>query len=210
MTTLVLIDDHAILRSGIKLLLTDEPDFEIVGEAESAEEARGLLLRTKPNVALLDVTLKDGSSIKKLRELRASSPDTRILMLTMHDDQSLLRAALAEGAAGYIGKHAASEELIAAIRTVSRGRTYISVSADSAAHLIGTRLSDVPRSVLSKRESEVLVLLAEGHTAKEAAEKLGVSKKTVDTYRARIKEKLDLASRAELVRYARETGLLAS
>jgi two-component system response regulator NreC len=206
-------DDHAILRAGLRMLIGAQIDMEVVGEAETAAQAVQLALEACPDVVLMDISMPEGGGIKAIEEIRRSRAEIRILALTMHDDVAYLRSVLAAGGAGYVIKSAADAELLSAIRTVHRGRSYVNLSLNDAkleevlyeASAVRARKGEVK---LSRREYEVLVLVALGYTNRQVGERLEVSIKTVETYRARLGEKLGLRSRADLVRYALEIGVL--
>ncbi|MBI3763293.1 MAG: response regulator transcription factor [Chloroflexi bacterium] len=212
MTTILLADDHAVLRAGLRMLLDAQPDLTVVGEAGQGSEALKLAGELKPDLILLDLTMPGLSGLEALPLLRKAAPESHVLILTMHDDESYLRQALRTGAAGYVLKKAADNELLSAIRAVMRGEVYVHPSLTKA--LIEDLLPDspaIPRDPwdeLSEREREVLVLVALGHTSAEIAERLSISPKTAETYRARGMEKLGLRSRATLVKYALGKGLL--
>lgn len=198
-------DDHAILRAGLAMLVNAQPDMEVVGEASNGAEALQKVLKAEPDVVLMDLTMPETNSFKVIEGIRKERPRTRVLVLTMHDDPAYLRSALAAGASGYIVKKAADTELLGGIRTVHRGRTFVdlTIAGDLAEPLPGKT-----RSLLSQRETEVLRLLVQGHTNQQIADRIHVSVKTVETYRARLAQKLGLSTRADLIRYALETGLL--
>jgi DNA-binding NarL/FixJ family response regulator len=208
-------DDHAVLRAGLRLLINTQPDMEAVGEAGDFPEAMRLTRTVRPDVLILDLTMPGGTGIQTIERLAAECPATRIVVLTMHDDPSYLRAALAAGAAGYVAKKAADSELLSAIRAVSGGRAFVdpemsaaqgrTVRNDNAGAGVAPA---VPAPRLSQREREVLELLAQGHTNQAVADRLLLSVKTVESYRARLMQKLGLSSRADLIRYAVEVGLL--
>jgi DNA-binding NarL/FixJ family response regulator len=207
-------DDHAILRSGVRRLLDTQDDIEVVGEADSGADAVMQVAETQPDVVLLDISMPDESGVKTIGKIRDASADSRVIILTMHDDQAYLRSALASGAAGYMVKTGEDTELLQAIRAVHRGRSYIDVSLEDATlqDVLAKRFAreDKGRTGdhLSARERQVLELVAYGHTHKEIAERLDVSVKSVETYRARVADKLGLRSRSELVRYALDHGML--
>jgi DNA-binding NarL/FixJ family response regulator len=211
----VLADDHAVLRAGLRLLINAQPDMEVVGEAADTNEALERVRALQPNVLSMDLTMPGPSSIKMIERLRQECPQTQVLVLTMHDDQAYLRAVLAAGAGGYVVKSVADAQLLNAIRAVHQGRIVVDVNLprDLNTPIAGPRTgSGAPAARgfagLSAREREVLTLLAQGYTNQEIADKLFLSVKTIETYRARIADKLGLRSRAELVRYALEVGLL--
>lgn len=211
---ILLADDHAVLRAGLKLLLDGRSDMAVIGEAADGAELLTLAQTHQPDIILLDLTMPRLGGLEALPLLRQHVPQTRILILTMHDDESYLRQALKAGAAGYLLKKAADVELITAIQAVMRGDLY--VHPTMAKILFDGMIpepSDQPAEnnlwdTLSQREQEVLRLVALGHTNREIADKLSVSVKTVETYRARGMEKLDLRNRAALVRFALAQGLM--
>ncbi len=209
-------DDHAVLRAGLRVLIGAQPDMEVVGEAADGDEAVRKVGEARPDVALVDLTMPGVGGIKAIERIRRESPTTRVLVLTMHDVPAYLRSALAAGATGYVVKRAADSELLSAIRGVSQGRTVLDpmLAATVVQRGIGRRLTagqpGGPASVLSSREHEVLDLVAQGYTNQQIADRLGLSVKTVETYRARLVEKLGLRSRADLVRYAVDSGLFGS
>lgn len=210
----LLADDHAVLRSGLKLMLDARDDMSVVGEAGDGVDVLPLALETNPDVILLDLTMPRLGGLEALPLLREQTPDARILILTMHDDQGYLRQALRMGAAGYVLKKAADVELIAAIQAVMRGDVYVhpSMTRSLLEEMIpggedGSGEEDLWYT-LSEREQEVLRLVALGHTNQEIADRLSLSVKTVETYRARGMDKLALRSRAALVRFALARGLL--
>ena len=212
----LLADDHAVLRSGLKLLINHQPDMEVVAEAGTYAEAIRLAGIAKPDVITLDLTMPDGDGMHKIEQLCQQCPASRVLVLTMHEDPAYLRAALSAGASGYVVKKAADTELLGAIRAVHAGRAFVDLdlrggrsqsvlTADMDADAGGPAGGDP----LSERERTVLARLAEGHTNQAIAEQLDLSVKTIESYRARLLRKLGLRSRADIVRYAVETGLLA-
>lgn len=208
-------DDHAVLRSGLRMLINTQPDMEVVGEAADGQEALEKSLQEKPDILLMDITMPGGSGLKAIEGLRRECARTRVLILTMHDDVAYLRSALAAGASGYVVKKAADTELLSAIRSVQRGHTFVDLtsgggSLEGALQKEGTSDQTPPeksRVLLSQREREVLTLVAVGYTHQQIADRLNLSVKTVETYRSRLTEKLNLRTRADLVRYAIELGL---
>ena len=213
---ILLADDHAMLRAGLRMLINAQPDMEVVGEASSGEEALRLAREVTPDVVLMDLTMPGAGGIAATAQLRRQCPKARVLALTMHDDPAYLRSVLAAGASGYLVKQAADSELLSAIRITHRGETFLAPSLAGALvqEVLGRKArggkAEVPGDSLSEREREVLRLVAEGHTNQQVADRLFLSVKTVETYRARLMEKLGLTSRADLVRYALSTGLLTS
>jgi two-component system, NarL family, response regulator NreC len=208
-------DDHAIVRAGVRMLINHQPDMEIVGEAADGHEALCQARETNPDVLTLDLSMPGGGGLKILELVRRACPQTRVLVLTMHEDSSYLRAVLAAGGSGYVAKSAVDGELLAAIRSVAQGRTFVTINlSDSETQqvlgdrAIGTASASRAPVQLSPRELEVLKLLAHGYTNQEVGTRLCLSVKTIETYRARIVDKLGLRSRADLTRYALEMGLL--
>ena len=202
-------DDHAVVRSGLRLLLDAEDDFEVVAEAADARGAVFELRAHKPDVVLLDVVMPGRSGIEAIPDLLKESPETRVLVLSMQDDPAYVREAFGAGAKGYVLKEAADAEVVGAIREVAEGRQYVHPAL--GARLVAAEAEERSRAEedpLSERESEVLRLLALGHTNQEIAETLFLSVRTVETHRAHIMQKLRITTRAELVRYALGVGLL--
>jgi two-component system, NarL family, response regulator NreC len=209
---IVLADDHALLRAGLAVLINAQTDMEVVAQASTTDEAIAAVAANQPNVLVLDLTMPGGNSVKAIETLQRQCPETKILVLTMHDDPAYLRSTLAAGSAGYLVKTASDAEVLSALRTVAQGRTAInlSLSPDEMQTVLGAvanRAGHSGPAVLSEREQEVLQLLARGHTNQQVADKLYLSVKTIETYRSRIGEKLGLRDRAELVSYAIKIGL---
>lgn len=209
----LIVDDHAILRSGLEHLLNDPVDMEVVGGAGDLTEALQLARSLSPDVITLDLTMPGSSGLNAIDALRSAVPAARIIVLTMHEDPTYVRTALAAGASGYIVKSAAAEALIGGIRAVHRGRLFIDIeSPEASAALVASASpsNDAPAPIaqLSARERQVLIQLAHGHTNREIGEQLGLSVKTVESYRSRLSQKLGLTSRAELTRLVVELGLL--
>ncbi|MFB7311944.1 response regulator [Streptomyces sp. NPDC056192] len=205
-TTVVLADDHLVVRAGMRLLLAQDPAFRIVAESATVPDTLDAVRRTRPRVLVLDLTMAGQSSLPMIPELLTVSPGTRILVLTMQEDPAFAREALRTGASGYLLKEAAAEELRAAVHQVAGGATYVQP-------VLGARLAveapgPVDQESLTAREAEVLSLLALGHTNQEIAQRLYVSVRTVETHRARIRDKLGKDTRAELIAAARERGLV--
>ena len=209
MISVVVVDDHAVVRSGIKLLLEKQEDIEVVGEAGNAKDAVFRARALKPDVILLDVVMPGESGIEVLPQLQKESPDTQVLVLSMQDDPSYVREAFAAGASGYVLKEAADEEVVSAVREVAGGGRYVHPAL--GARLVAAEAAEraaAEADPLSDREREILRLLALGHTNQEIAQQLYISVRTAESHRAHIMQKLRLTTRAELVRYALSRGLL--
>lgn len=210
MIRLVIVDDHQLVRSGLRKLLEAAEDITVEDEAGTAYDAVRLARLHKPDVILLDVVMPGGSGLDAIPEILAAAPEAKVLALSMEDDPSYVRQAFAAGASGYVLKEAADDELLAAVREVAEGGSYVD-------HQLGARLAAADASAaaaqevdpLSDREREVLRLLALGHTNQEISKLLFISVRTAETHRARIMQKLGLETRAELVRHAIRRGLLA-
>ena len=211
-TRLLLVDDHAVVRSGLRMLLENERGVEIIGEASSAQEAIEAAMRLKPNVILMDIGLPDLSGIDATREIKKHVPDASVVALTIHEDEEYFFKMLEAGATGYVPKRAAPDELLTAIRAAATGQVYLYPSLAKLLvrdFLNGGRPSETPTaSELTDREQEVLMYLAEGANNEEIAAALVISPKTVARHRENIMRKLNLHSRAELVRYAIRKGII--
>lgn len=205
---IVLIDDHTVLRTGLRLMLETHPELEIVGEASDGAEGILEVRRLKPDLVILDLSMPGLGGMELLRQVMAEQPWVRVLVLTMHDDVEFVRNALAAGAMGYVLKRAADTELVHAIRLVARGETYVYPSLAARLFREAHREPRAQQGRLSQREVEVLQLIALGYTYQEIAERLALSVKTVETHKARVCDKLGLKTRAELVRYAINNGLV--
>lgn len=211
----LIVDDHAIVRTGLRLLISGQEDMTVVGEAGSTQEGIEAAERLTPDVALIDLSLPGEGGIEAIRHLRRTRPRVRTVALTMHDDPAYLRSVLSAGGSGYVVKRAAETELLAAIRAVRDGRSFVSpllAEAESPEAPAAPQVSGMAENALARlsaRERQVLVLLAHGHTHSEMADQLGISVKTVETHRARLSDKLGMKSRSDLVRLALEAGLLA-
>jgi two-component system, NarL family, response regulator NreC len=203
--TVVLVDDHAVVRGALKALLEGQEDLEVVGEAGDIASGRAALAEQQPKVLVLDVNLPDGLAVDALPQLREASPTTEVVLLTMERDLTLAHRALKAGARGYLFKDSAHLELIEAVRAAAGGKQHLSPAV--AAGLENTAGDEVG-PLLSSRETEVLKLMALGHTNREIGEQLDLSVRTVETHRAHIQQKLGLSSRPELTRYALANGLI--
>jgi two-component system response regulator NreC len=202
--TIVLADDHEIVRDGLRRIVESESDMEVVAEVGDAADARRRASGLKPGILVLDLNMPGEPSLASIPMIVESSPETAIVVLTMQDDPAFAREAFRLGAKGYVVKHAAGSELVDAIRAAASGRTYINPQ-------LGARVAGEPEGPpggLTPRETEVLGLIAVGHTNPEIAEKLVVSIRTVETHRAAIHRKLNTTNRAELVSYARKHGIV--
>lgn len=205
--TVVLVDDHAVVRGALRSLLEGQEDLEVVGEAGDLAAARVSVAELAPTVLVLDVNLPDGLSVDRVAELRELAPGTQVVLLTMERDLSLAQRALEAGALGYLFKDAAHLELIEAVREAAAGRRYLPAAVAAG---LARPADDSERPALSPRETEVLRLMALGHTNREIGEQLELSIRTVETHRSHVQQKLGLSSRPELTRYALDNGLLES
>ena len=209
---ILLVDDHAVLRAGLRALLEQEPGFLVVGEAPTGEEGVMKAKQLQPDVVVMDLSMPGAGGLQAVREISALGRDIRTLVLTMHGEEEHLLPVLEAGGSGYVNKRSADEELIEAIKTVAGGDVFL---YPSGARLLLRGLkekaepgADDPLEKLTEREREVLGFTVGGFSSSEIGKKLFISPKTVDTYRARIMEKLDLHHRSELVRFALQNGLL--
>lgn len=212
---LLVADDHPVVRAGLRMLLGAQPDMEVVGEAVDGATAVERALELRPDVVVMDITMRGTNGLAATREIVKRIPQTKVLVLTMHDSEEYLRQTLEAGATGYVLKQAADTELAVAIRAVQRGEIYLypAFTRVLLRDLTPNRDTDGQAQrdsyeLLSPREKEVLRMVALGHTNRKIADQLFLSVKTIETYRARVMEKLDLRTRAALVRYALLRGLL--
>lgn len=210
MIRIVIADDHAVVRGGLRALIRDDPELELVGEASGGAEAIELVMQLQPDILVLDISMPDIDGITVTRRLKSMGSATKILILTVHEDEGLLREAIRSGAGGYVLKRAAEAELISAIRSILQGKLYVDPVMLLSVLTEPPEKTAVPRgeSPLTGREIDVLRLIAQGYTNRQISEELGISVRTVEGHRANILEKLGLHSRAELVRYARQCGLV--
>jgi two-component system response regulator NreC len=202
---IVLADDHTVVRSGLRLVLENEPDFEVVAEASDVDSARRYVRVHHPSVLVLDLNMPGGSSLEAIPVVREESPDTQIVVLTMQQEPAFARKALGAGALGYVLKEAADEELVDAVRRAAAGDQYLNPKLGAR---IASEPAPGPPGDLSQREVDVLGLIALGHTNADIAEQLHLSVRTVETHRSHIQQKLRLSTRAELVGYALKRGLI--
>jgi DNA-binding NarL/FixJ family response regulator len=207
---LLLVDDHPLVRNGLKGLLEAELDLAVVGDAADGLAAVRLARELRPDVVLMDVSLPELGGAEATKQILAEAPGLRVLVLSAHEELSFARSLMSAGAAGYALKRSACDELVRAVRVVASGGTYVDPMLAGALVGNGRRPSPtgVPAVSLSDREAEVIRLIARGHTAKEMADALGISPRTLETYKARAMSKLDLRTRAELIRYAMRSGWL--
>ncbi len=207
-----LADDHAVVREGLKSLVNAQPDMEVVGEAGDGRLTWKRAKQLQPDVVVMDISMPELNGVQATERLKEDCPEVRVLALTVHEDASYLRQLLQAGASGYVLKRGAAEELIHAIRIVAAGGVYLdpSLAGRVVSRYIGRQAPDgsSQRGDLSERETEVLRLIAMGYSNKEIAAQLGISVRTVETYKTRLMVKLDLRSRADIVRYALHQGWL--
>ncbi len=207
-------DDHTIVREGVRMILSSYPDIQVVGEAETGEQAVSMAAALRPEVVVMDISMPGMNGIEATRTIRRRNPDVSVLALTMHEDDHYVFQLLRAGASGYVLKRAAATDLIEAVRAASRGEAFLypsvarTVVQDYLRRIESGEATRERFDGLTAREREVLALIAEGHTNQEIANRLYISIKTVQTHRAHIFEKLDLHDRTELVRYAIRKGLI--
>ena len=206
---ILIVDDHGVLRAGLAALLSAEPGLQVVGEAESAEQALSLVAALKPDVILMDISLQGKDGIETTRIIKASYPETKVLILTVHEDKGLLRAALDAGASGYILKQAVKNELMIAIQAVMQNHIYIHPAMTRALlpDPVQNEGDETGKEALTQREVEVLKLIVQGYTNSQTAKLLNLSVRTVEYHRGNIMSKLGLDSRVELMRYAEKHHL---
>jgi DNA-binding NarL/FixJ family response regulator len=210
-TRVVVVDDHALVRAGVRVLLDSHADLRVVGEAATGEEGVRLAAELRPDVVVMDVSMPGCGGLAATRKIASAAPGTRVLVLTMHDEAQFLVPVLEAGGSGYVGKECADRDLVAAVRVVAAGDVYVPASAARVlVEMCRAPVRSDPLEVLSGREREVLALTAEGFNSTEIGGRLHISGKTVDTYRQRVMEKLQLRHRSELVRFALREGLLAA
>ena len=205
-TRIIIVDDHPLVREGLIGLLAAQSDFVVCGEAAGVAEARQLVASTTPDVAIIDLTLSDGSGIDLIKELRTKCPAVKLLVLSMHNESLYAERALRAGAVGYVSKHEASRTIVQAVRTILAGKLYLSPTMTELvvqrAFVAGADLSRPAVDRMTEREREVFELIGQGLSSRQIAVKLEVSPKTIETHREHIKEKLELTTSTELTRYA--------
>lgn len=211
----VLVDDHGVVRLGLRTLLSADPTIEVVGEAHDGHSAIAMCERLRPDVVVMDLMMEGMDGMAATRELQVRCPDVRVLALTMHDEEDYLIPVLEAGALGYIVKGAASDDLLEAVRAVAAGRTFVRPSAAQVLAAGWTRRATQDQSraryeSLSERERRVFGLMAQGYSSSQIGERLNISAKTVDTYRRRINEKMGFTERADYIRLALDLGLLSA
>ena len=207
---ILIADDHGVIRAGLRALLSGLPEIQVVGEAVDGRDTLQKVVELKPNIVIMDLSMPEMGGLEATRQLAQINPDIRVLILTVHEDEELLKEVIRAGAVGYIIKRAVEDELIHAIRVVARGDMYVHPSMTRALFSAPLpsqgKLSEV--ETLTNREIEVLRLLAKGYTNRQIAEQLGISPRTAEGHRANLSAKLGLRSRVELVEYAQQHGLL--
>jgi len=205
---IVIADDHGIVRSGLRVLLERQEDFEVVGEVADGVEARDLVISERPDIAILDVKMPRLTGLQATREIREAAPEVSVLILSMHDDERYLFEALKAGASGYVLKSQADQDLLEAIAAIDRGEPFLTPDAQRALIKDVLERGEEPGDELTPREQEVVTLAAEAHTNREIAGILGLSEKTVENHRSNAMRKLGMRDRVELVRYAIRRGLI--
>ena len=211
---LFLVDDHPIVRSGLRMLFQAEPDLEIVGEADGGAEAIVAVQKLRPDVVIMDVAMPGVNGIEATRRIKEMAPETAVLALTMHEDEQYFFEMLKAGASGYIPKRAAPDDLVAAVRVVAQGNVFLYATLarflmkDMVEQATASDADALADDLLTAREREVLTCIAEGLTSREIAEKLVISVKTVERHRENIMGKLDIHNRVELVKYAMRKGII--
>lgn len=209
MLRLLIADDHSLVRRGIVNLVSESPNMEVAGEAETAEQTIDLVSRGGIDIVILDIALPDRNGIDVLKEIRAIAPEVQVIMLSMYPEDRFAVRSIIDGASAYISKRSADSELVAAIKTVASGRAYISERvAEDLARFVAKKSVLEPHEALASREFQVLLLLGSGHTVSDTARTLKISRKTVTTYRARLLDKMNFSTNAQLVKYCAEHHLL--
>lgn len=207
-TKILLADDHALIRQGLKALLEKQQGFQVVGEAADGQETLRSVEKTQPDIAIVDISMPILNGVEAARELKKSSPKTRVILLTQHDEDQYVTESLRAGVRGYVLKSQAASDLVHAIQEVCRGSVYLSPNISRAVVDAYLSKANVPADPLSGRERQVLQLVSEGKSTKDVAMHLGISVKTAESHRARLMKKLDIHETASLVRYAIRSGLI--
>ena len=211
MISIILVDDHAIMRDGLRHLLAEESDIEVVGEANNGREAVKLAIEKKPDIVIMDVAMQDMNGIEATRQIKSENPDIKVIALSMHSERQIVVGIFRAGASGYLLKESSSLELVEAIRTIHLGRKYLS---QKISDIVLQEISDIKKDtgeigvdVLTNRECEILQLISEGNSTKKIADILFISPKTVESHRANIMDKLNIHNIPELTKYAIRAGL---
>ena len=211
MISIILVDDHVIMRDGLRQLLEVESDMEVLGEADNGREAVKIALEKKPDIVIMDVAMQDMNGIEATRQIKNDNSDIKVIALSMHSERQIVVGIFRAGASGYLLKDSSSMELVEAVRTVYRGRNYLS---QKISDIVLQEISDIKKDtksigveILTNRESEILQLISEGNSTKNIAEMLFISPKTVESHRANIMEKLNIHNIPELTKYAIRAGL---
>lgn len=209
MIKILIADDHAIVREGLKQIISETPDLKVTGETGDGRDVMNKIYKNDFDVVLLDIAMPGKSGLEVLEEIRQKKPDLPVLILSMHPEEQYAVRALRTGAAGYLTKGSAPEELISAIRKVSRGKKYVTASlAERLASAVEINFDKAPHDLLSNREYQVLCMIASGKTVKQISEELSLSAKTISTFRCRILNKMRMKNNAELTYYAIQNGLV--
>ena len=211
MISIILVDDHVIMRDGLRHLLSSESDIEVIGEADNGREAVKLVLSKKPDIVIMDIAMQDMNGIEATRQIKNENPDIKVIALSMHSERQIVVGVFRAGASGYLLKESSSLELVDAIRTIHLGRKYLS---QKISDIVLQEISDIKKDtgeigveVLTNRECEILQLISEGNSTKKIADILFISPKTVESHRANIMDKLDIRNIPELTKYAIRAGL---
>jgi len=211
MISIILVDDHVIMRDGLRHLLSSESDIEVIGEAANGREAVKLVLSKKPDIVIMDIAMQDMNGIEATRQIKNENPEVKVIALSMHSERQIVVGVFRAGASGYLLKESSSLELVDAIRTIHLGRKYLS---QKISDIVLQEISEVKKDtgeigvdVLTNRECEILQLISEGNSTKKIADVLFISPKTVESHRANIMEKLDIHNIPELTKYAIRAGL---
>ena len=208
MITIILADDHQVMREGVRMVLEAQDDLHVIGTADDGAEAIDLVDALKPDIAVLDIAMPHTNGFVAARTIRERSPTTRVIFLSMHENEEYFKEALRAGAAGFVLKRAAATDLVTAIRAVQRGETYLDPHLTDSLQQVAEKAVRNPPADLTERETEVVTLVAEGLTNRQIAAQLCISVKTVQSHRTNIMEKLDLHDRTDLVKYAIRRGLI--